>query len=506
MKLIKKYLFHRLTLTGLAILLQLALIILILLKLTNHFIYVYIIFMIISIIIALFIIDRNDNPSFKLLWIALIFIFPLLGGILYIFIGHPYVSKKNKIKWQNINKQLQKYRANDNQAEFSNINQHHLGQIKYLCNYANTKLYKNTKTNYYSLGDYAYPEMIEDLKKAKNFIFIEYFIIEEGRFWNDIVKILKEKAEEGVEVRVMYDDLGCIALLPSNYQKTLASYKIKAIPFNRFIPILSLFHNNRDHRKIMIIDGKVGYTGGINLADEYVNLKEKYGHWKDTVIRLEGPGVEHLTTLFLELWNYATNDTRNIEKFFPKTDLFMTAGYVIPFGDNPFDKEQTGKEIYMSIIEQSTNYVYINTPYFIVDYDVITALIRAAKRGVDIKITLPHIPDKKYVKLIAESYYKTLIKSGVKIYEYKPGFIHAKSLISDDTVAVVGTINLDYRSLVHHFEDGIYLYNTESIKDIKKDYLNTLQNCLAINENNVKKISIFKRIIQSILKLFSPLL
>lgn len=504
MSIIRKYLFHRLTITGIAILFQVILILVILLKLTSHFIYIYAFFLILSILITLYIINKNDDPSFKIIWIILIFIFPLLGGILYIFIGHPFMSKKDIQRWQKISKEMKQYRQNS--TSITNIDKIHQGQAYYLCNYAKSKIYNNTITKYFPLGDYAYPEMLKDLKSAKKFIFLEYFIIEEGVFWNDILKILKEKAKEGVEIRVMYDDIGCIALLPSNYHKKLASYGIKALPFNRFIPILSLFHNNRDHRKIMVIDGKIAYTGGINLADEYINKKTVHGHWKDTAIRLEGSAVEHFTTLFLELWGYATNDQTDISKFFPTIEKFDTPGYVIPFGDSPFDKEYNGKENYMNIINQATDYVYINTPYFIVDYDMVDALCCAVKRGVKVKITLPHIPDKWYVDLLAKSYYQTLISNGVEVYEYKPGFIHAKSFVSDDKVGVVGTINLDYRSLVHHFECAVWLYQTDTIIDLKKDYEETLKQCIKIDQNNMKKFSLPVRIFQSILKLFAPLM
>lgn len=500
--------FSRLVITGISILLQAFLFIFLLWRLSDKFIYIYIVFLIISLLITMYIINKNDNPSFKIPWIVLILTVPLLGGILYVLIGHHYFSKKSKLRWQKIY-QKSKLMQPENKNMVNKLKEDNIkmaNQSEYISKYANNQVFTNTKTKYYSLGDLAWIDMLSDLKNAKKFIFIEYFIIQEGEFWESILNVLKQKAREGVDVRVMYDDLGCIALLPSKYHETLEACGIKCIPFNRFIPILSVFHNNRDHRKIMVIDGNIGYTGGINLADEYVNKKIRHGHWKDSCIRIEGEAVKNLTILFLESWDYYRNEDNNYMEFLPAPLKIKDEGYVQPYGDNPLDKESIGKNVYLNIIDQAEKYLYINTPYLIVDYDMIDSLCRAAKRGVEVKMMLPHIADKWYVHIITRSFYDTLITAGVKIYEYKPGFIHAKSFVADDEVGVIGTINLDYRSLVHHFECAVWLYKTSTIKELKEDFIKTLNQGVEIKLHDANKIPGYMRWIRGFIKFFAPLM
>ena len=380
-------------------------------------------------------------------------------------------------------------------------------RTKGFVNYMNSNgfiIYENTKQEYFPLGEDKYVKLLEDLKKAKHFIFLEYFIISKGEMWNSILEILKEKVKSGVEVRVMYDGMCSIMLLPYNYPKELESYGIKCHIFNPIKAIISTYHNNRDHRKIVVIDGIIGYTGGVNLSDEYINKKECYGHWKDTAIRIEGEAVNSLTQMFLTLWNTGKVNNENFlnYKIEHKVD---SDGYVMPYYDNPYDKKNIGKQVYMDIISRASKYLYITTPYLVLDYELLNALKYAANRGVKVKILLPHIPDKKYVYMLARVHYEELINDGIEIYEYKSGFIHAKMFISDDEIATIGTFNLDFRSLYLNFEDGIYLYKSKTINEMKKDFLNTINKSIKITKQNVKQYSKIKLFIGEILRLIAPL-
>lgn len=503
------WLFHRMVITGIAIAIQVIFLTLVLWKLSDQFIYIYGSLMVLSLLMIMYIVNKNESPSFKLPWIVLILIVPLLGGILYLFFSHHHISKKESQKWKRLYKKSYLIQIQDRQVEekLQKEDYEMYQQASYIQKFSRSPIYQHTKTKYYPLGDDVLEDMLRDLKNAQKFIFIEYFIIQEGYFWDHILAILKEKVQEGVDVRVMYDDIGSIALLPSDYYKQLDKMGIKCIPFNRFIPVVSLFHNNRDHRKIMVIDGEVGYTGGINLADEYINKIEKHGHWKDTAIRLEGEAVQSLTILFLESWDFYREEDSNFADFLAKGNRVANDGFVQPFGDSPLDDEQVGNTVYLNMINQAQHYLYINTPYLIIDYDMLDALARASKRGVDVRLMLPHIPDKWYVHLISRSFYATLIQAGVKIYEYYCGFNHAKSFVCDDKVAVIGSINLDYRSLVHHFECGVWMYKTKTVASLKEDFIKTQEeDGILISLKEAEKIKWYQRWARGIIKFFAPLM
>ena len=333
---------------------------------------------------------------------------------------------------------------------------------------------------------------------------MQYFIIEKGIFWNDILDVLKQKASEGLDVRVIYDDMGCIVTLPNKYYDELKKYGIKACSFNKFVPILTAKLNNRDHRKITVIDGNVGITGGINLADEYINKKVRFGHWKDNGILLKGDAVFNLTNIFLNLWDYINNTKEDLNKFKPDIKI-KGSGYVQPYDDSPFDDELVSENICLNMINKAKKYVYITTPYLIIDNELETALCLAAKSGVDVKIITPGIPDKKIVNEVTKAYYNNLLDNDVKIYEYTKGFIHAKTFLVDDEIATVGTVNLDYRSLHLHFECGTLLYKTDSIKDIKKDISETLEISKQITLEDTK-IGLFRSLKRAVLRLFAPLM
>ena len=382
-------------------------------------------------------------------------------------------------------------------------------QALYMINYSNCPIYENTYNEYLTPGEVKFEKLVEELKKAKHFIFLEYFIIEEGIMWNTILEILKEKAKEGVDVRVIYDDVGCVMKLPYKYGDKLEKYGIKCRVFNPFIPIFTNRLNNRDHRKIAVIDGYVGFMGGINLADEYINAFEKYGHWKDAAILLKGEAVFNLTVMFLTMWDFINNSDDDYLKYRPENftnEKYLSKGYVQPFDDSPLVNEPIGETVYLNLINKAKKYIYINTPYLIIDNEMATALKIAAKSGVDVRIVTPHIPDKWFVHAVTRSYYQSFIKDNIKIYEYTPGFMHSKTFVVDDEYAVVGSINLDFRSLYLHFECGAWLYKTDSVLKVKEDFLDTLELCQQISLQDCENVKWPVKFGRLILRMFSPLL
>ena len=357
------------------------------------------------------------------------------------------------------------------------------------------------------MGESMFARLLEDLRSAEHFIFMEYFIIEEGHFWNSILEILKEKAAAGVEVKVVYDDIGCMMTLPGDYFKTLRGFGSDATPFSALKGNADSEFNNRSHRKITVIDGKIGYTGGVNIADEYINEVVRFGHWKDVGLRLEGDAVKELTNLFLI--DYDINVRKKPEQkhdYFPEYSV-PEAGYLVPFGDGPAPiyNRRVGKSVIQNMLNQADRYVYIMSPYLIIDNELCQAIEDTALRGVTVKLILPHIPDKKIILEMARSYYHRLIHAGVEVYEYEPGFIHAKVYLADDEYGMVGTINLDYRSLVHHFENGVWMNRCESLKDIKNDFSDTLEKCIRIDKSKIKW-TLPQRFIRAVLKVFTPML
>ena len=381
-------------------------------------------------------------------------------------------------------------------------------QAKMLCNISEAHLFTDTKQTYFPLGEDMHPQLLEDLRKAEKFIYMEYFIIEEGKFWNSILDILKEKAARGVDVKVVYDDVGCMMTLPGNYCKILATYGIEATPFSRLKGNADSEFNNRSHRKITVIDGKVGYTGGINLADEYINEFEKHGHWKDTGIRLEGEAVWELTKLFLIDFGINVKKMPEIKaELFPAQSEIKEDGYMIPFGDGPHPlyERRVGKSVIQNMLSSATRYVYMTSPYLIIDNDLCLSIENAALRGVDVRIIVPHIPDKKLVFGMTQSFYHRLMAAGVQIYEYEPGFIPAKSYLADDEYAMIGTINLDYRSLVHHFENGVWMYKCETVGTLKSDIEATFEKSIKVTPDMLKT-NLIQRMIRAIVRIFAPML
>ena len=455
------------------------------------------------------IISSNDNPEYKIPWLLFVLILPIAGFMLYFLFYSRTFSKKYVRRLKTLYDE--KYPEKDD-AHFSSLQEESLtgyNQAKLLCTLSYSHLFRNTKQTYFPSGEELWKRLLCDLKNATRFIFMEYFIIEEGAFWDSILEFLKEKAQAGLEVRVVFDDIGCMSTLPGNYAKKLRAFGIKATPFSRLKGQANNEFNNRSHRKITVIDGKIGYTGGVNIADEYVNRISRFGHWKDVGIRLEGEAVYELTKLFLIDFGINVKDVPAPPKreiLFPQNDI-LDEGYLIPFGDGPAPiyKRRVAQSLIVDMLSNAKKYAYIATPYLIVDNDMCLTLENAAIKGVDVRIIVPHIPDKKLVFEMTKSFYERLMKAGVKIYEYEPGFIHAKCYLVDDEIAMLGTINLDYRSLVHHFENGVWMYKTDCLKEVKQDMLNTMQKSILISPQNVKPKPL-QRFIRSIVRIFAPLL
>lgn len=456
-------------------------------------------------VMLIVVLNTRENPSMKLSWCVLIAIVPLFGTVVYMFfkldIGHRALRELLRRSEAESN-----HYAPDTSELMHRIKQED-PQLYSLAKYMQDNgacICANTQTEYFPLGENMFAAMLRELENAKKFIFLEYFSIAQEQMWEQILDILKRKAAQGLEVRVIYDG-GCdISYFPHEYPQKLAAMGIQCKVFSPFRMFVSTHYNNRDHRKIMVIDGQVAFTGGVNLLDRYINRQQPFGHWKDTGIMLRGEGAREFTRIFLQMWNYREKDPAYRQYLDCARE--SAQGYVIPFGDGPHRNQRLGKMVYLNILNQSTDYVYIMTPYLILDDEMVTALTYAAARGVDVRLILPHIPDKKYAFLLAKSHYTQLLEAGVRIFEYTPGFVHAKSFLSDDKQGVVGTINLDYRSLYLHYECAAYLYDVTSIGEMKKDFSKTFELSEEVTLQMAKKQGVFSRLIAAILKIAAPLM
>ncbi|MGI5894641.1 MAG: cardiolipin synthase [Candidatus Merdivicinus sp.] len=511
MKKFFQLIFHRVVIGALLMLVQLAVFILMLVEFQKYFVYFYTACVLISILVSLYIINNRSNPAYKIAWLIPILLVPVFGGVLYLIFGRERLSSRQKRKLSGISERISEMIQEDTSVldEIQRENVTAGNQSRYLQKYALAPPYKNTSVEYLPLGEVKFDRMIHELRNAKRFIFLEYFIIQEGKMWNTILEILEQKAKEGVDVRLIYDDLGSIMTLPTHYNRTLEQKGIQCCVFNPFIPVLSLRFNNRDHRKICVIDGWVGFTGGINLADEYINAYPKHGHWKDTAILLKGEAVWSLTMMFLPLWDHLRKVKSNPDDFKPGVVPFepiFEEGYVQPYSDSPLDDEHVGETVYLNLISKAEKYVYITSPYLIISNEMITALSNAAKCGVDVRIITPHIADKWYVHAVSRAHYQMLVEAGVKIYEYTPGFIHAKGFLVDDLYATVGSVNMDYRSLYLHYECGAWIYRKPCIAEIKKDFLHTLSVSQEITLDQCRAVSWPVKLGRSVLRVFGPMM
>ena len=499
LKKIAKLLFNRIFYVAVAILVQFGWIMMMVMRLATFSKYVDVLLKLVGIVIVLWILNKEINPSYKLAWTLLILVLPILGVVLYLVFGRSRIAA---IMQQHFEQRIEESR------DYLQVRPETRERLEKMDPSAANQ---NTTAEYFQVGDDMFPVLVRELKQAKKYIFIEYFIINDGIMWQTILHILGKKAAEGVDVRLIYDGFGCLTTLPHKYYEELRKKGIACQVFNPFRPLLNIIQNNRDHRKLCIIDGWVGFTGGINLADEYINQKERFGHWKDTAVMLKGEAVWNMTAMFLHMWAVVSRSDESIdyETYFPHRyhgEEFESDGFIQPFCDTPLDEEIVGEDVYLNIINKAKDYVYICTPYLIIDNEMMTALCLAAKSGVDVRIRTPGIPYKKLVFLLTQSYYKQLLEAGVKVYEYQPGFLHAKSFVCDDEIGVVGTINLDYRSLYLHFEDGVWIYKNRVIQDIKDDFVQTMEYCHQVDLDFCLNRSLGVRMMQNIFRVFAPML
>ena len=454
-----------------------------------------------SIIAALLVITRPDNSPFKLMWVIIALVFPLFGGVFYIW---------SRVSTRRLANRLQI--IGENARSLFPTSENALPKLPgdasaahYLQEHEGFPVYTGTDTRYLSPGEEFYAALMPALRDAKKYIFLEFFIIQDGKMWDSILDILTEKAYSGVDVRLIYDDVGCFLRLPKNYPEILERRGIKCRIFNPFRPMLSAVQNNRDHRKILSIDGKTAFTGGVNLSDEYINEKERFGYWKDSVLMLKGNAAWSLTVIFLEMWGLLDASAGDIDAMRPEISGLIGKGFVQPFADSPLSSEHVAAKVFLHLITNAKRTIYINTPYLILDDSFLNALCSAAKFGADVRIITPHHPDKPIVHATTRSYYGELLASGVRVYEYTDGFLHSKSILIDDEIAVIGTSNFDYRSLYLHFECGVLMYGTAAVEELRDDFLETLEKCQEMKLEDFSP-GIPGRLFQAILRLFSPLM
>lgn len=458
------------------------------------------------VIMVLHLLNGKLDPTAKITWLILIMALPIFGSLLYFFsqkeLGHRLMRKYVGDKIGNTAQLLPSEKETLSQLDY--IRPGTASMASYVHKNGGYPVWSNTSVMYFPSGEAKLSRLLKELEQAKKFIFLEYFIIEEGQMWGQILDVLIRKAAQGVDVRVIYDGTCEFLLLPKGYPKKLAALGIQCKVFSPFIPFLSTHYNYRDHRKIVVIDGHTAFTGGINLADEYINVRQKCGHWKDTAVMLKGEAAQSFTLMFLQNWSVMDKNA-TLEPFLMAQEK-PADGFVMPYGDNPLDSEQVGKHVYMDMLSRAQKSVCIMTPYLILDTETENLLKYTAARGVSVKLILPGIPDRMIPYSLARTHYKSLMESGVEIYEYAPGFVHAKIFLCDDVEAVVGTINLDYRSLYHHFECATYLCGSSCISDISADFEKTLTVCRLVDQDALKKIPKWQIILGRICKPFAPLL
>ncbi len=476
-------------------------------KLTPYFL---LFCMLITASASIHIINKNNNPAYKIAWLIPLAVFPIFGGLLYLMFGSRRVNRHQREITAVMREHYQSTAAQIPPADIdADLPRDVFLMANYITNASGCLPYANTQTEYFPSGEAFFPALCDALRHAKRYIFLEFFIIAEGVFWDTVLSILEERASQGVEVRVLYDDFGSMLTLPLNYDKLLRQKGIRAHVFNPFNTVLHPRPNNRDHRKIAVIDGTCAFVGGINIGDEYINTKKRLGYWKDTAIKLCGDAAWGVALQFLSVWDSDTKEKADLGAYLPAEDPHMPYvenGIIQPFTDIPMDNEQVGESVYFQMITRAQKYIYITTPYLIIDHELLVALQTAAKSGVDVRIITPHIPDKKSIFFLTHSYYTPLLEAGVRISEFTPGFVHAKMMISDDRFAVVGSINLDYRSLYLHLENAVWMYNTDTVLPIRDDFLATWEQSETVTPKSISKLTPLKRLWLSILRTLAPLM
>jgi cardiolipin synthase len=465
---------------------------------------------ILSLAVCIHVLNKKEKSAYKITWIFLILMIPIFGGALYLIFYSQSNPRKLKRLMERINREAKPWFSlpGNSLPALAAESRDFLSQARYLEQYAGFPVYARTRTEYLPSGEAFFERLLEELEKAEHYIFLEFFILRQGKMLGAVLSILEKKARAGLDVRLLYDDLGCFMSLPPDFNRRLENWGIHCKVFNSFRPILSSLQNNRDHRKIVSVDGKVAFTGGINLADEYINAIDRFGHWKDAAIMLRGDAAWSLTLIFLRMWNHYPRGVEDYQALYPWKDtpcMVESDGFVQPYADSPLDGENVGEHVYIQIINKAREYVYINTPYLVVDDNLISALTLAAKSGIDVRIVTPHRWDKKILAITSRSYYRELIKAGVRVYEYLNGFNHSKTFVSDDRITTVGTSNLDFRSLYLHFECGVLVYDSSTVLAVKEDFLTTLPLCHEITPADCAK-NVFQRVVPDVLRIFTPLM
>ncbi len=513
-KRIVRAIFGRTFMVVMSVLLQIIVLLGLVTIFADYFFAYFIAITIFSFILIVHIANNDMNPAYKLAWAVPVAILPVFGAFLFLFTHIQPTTRKVGEKTCAMVNQTRPYmeQKDDVIESMTREDRDVAGLTSYMNGFGGGfPMYRNTDAVYFPLGENKFESMCADLENAKDYIFLEYFIVGWGVMLVKIVEILQRKAKEGVEIRFMYDGMCTLSTIPPDFPKYMRSHGINCQVYAPIRPALSTSQNHRDHRKILVIDGKIAYTGGVNLADEYINQKVRFGHWKDTAVRIEGDGVVSFTMMFLQMWNAAQSDDidpkeEDYVRYIAEDNHIKNDGYVMGYGDSPYDDENVGEIVYQNIINNAERYVHIMTPYLILDNEMLKCLEYAAKRGVDIKIICPHITDKPSAYMIARTYYKKLIKAGIRIYEYTPGIVHAKVFSSDDIKVVVGTINMDFRSLYLNFECASFFYKHSVVKEVEEDYQKTLERCQEITLENCNQYSRLKLLIGKILWIFAPLM
>ncbi len=511
MKKLVRVFFSRYTISAFIILVELLLLGTLIFSTWAYSYVAWVVAALVSLITLIFVINRDANPEYKVSWTAVILVLPIFGTLLYLLFYRRRMTKKEEKLLSGLFSEIKSHSLGS--GNFDMLRRRSplaYGKARAIMNDDTiAEVYTGSSSTFFATGEEYFESLLRDLESAEHFIFLEYFIIAQGELWSKVHKVLRDKAKAGVEVRLLYDDFGCMKTLPLHYEYNLRAEGIKTYRFSKVSPSLSSVHNNRDHRKMCIIDGRIAYTGGVNIADEYINAKERFGHWKDGGIRVSGEAVRGFIKQFLSMWDFTTHTLSDYESYLSavKPLKFSDGGYYIPFGSGPAPiyKRPAGKNAFLNLINQSRKYVYITTPYLVIDYDLTESLCNAALRGVDVRIITPGIADKKKVKIMTKSSYPYLMCAGVKIYEYTPGFIHEKTYVIDDKYAVVGTINLDYRSLMHNFENALWMYASPTVEVCRDEFLKTVEKSEQVDENKTR-LTPSERIVRNAIRLFAPLM
>jgi cardiolipin synthase len=462
-----------------------------------------------SLLMAFYLLNVRMDPTAKITWLLVIMFFPVLGAVLFLYtrsdIGHRLLRRRVADVAARSREQVpETYPARE---AFLCEDSRAAALLTYLCNSGAYPVYDRTAVTYFPSGEEKLAALLAELEKAERFIFLEYFIIAEGEMWGQILAILARKAQAGVDVRVMYDGTCAFSTLSFDYPARLRRLGIKCKIYAPLTPFVSTYYNYRDHRKILVVDGRVAFNGGVNLADEYINAAPRFGHWKDAAVMLRGDAVASFTRMFLDMWSLDEREPAVADHFFPHdAGIAGQGGFLIPYGDCPLDDDKVGERVYADILARAEHYVHIMTPYLVLDGEMENALRYAAERGVEVALILPGIPDKKMAYALAKTYYPSLLAAGVRIYEYTPGFVHAKVMVADGREAVVGTINLDYRSFYHHFECATYLYRVPCIANIEADFTATREKCRTVTQESLKKEKISSRLCGMLMKALAPLM